>query len=231
MRDRFVADVGDFGKYGMLRALCRDDLRLGVVWCFVRDRMLDYLKRQERFKECDEELFRALGDIADNCRRKVATIETSGLLPTPTAFYPEEVPSRTEMRKAWVDRALEQTAGCEVVFFDPDNGLKGGDVPRSRASSKHLYCGEIRPFARNRQSLIVYHHLNMSQPHGDQIRSVAKSFAGAVDGSRVWALCWTSYGPRAYFVAPSGREAVLRPRIAALLDGPWGDHFEPVLFP
>src|SRR5438552_3604612 len=43
MQDGFVADVGDFGKYGLLRALCNLEgsshdarLHLGVVWCAVR---------------------------------------------------------------------------------------------------------------------------------------------------------------------------------------------------
>ncbi|MGH9580844.1 MAG: hypothetical protein ACRD2R_07620, partial [Terriglobales bacterium] len=32
MRDSFVGDIGDYGKYGLLRALAREDLRLAVVW-------------------------------------------------------------------------------------------------------------------------------------------------------------------------------------------------------
>ena len=38
MQDRYTGDVGDFGKYGMLRRLCglrdedADPLKLGVVW-------------------------------------------------------------------------------------------------------------------------------------------------------------------------------------------------------
>ena len=36
MQDRYVGDVGDYGKYGLLRSLCRGDehgvaLRLGVL--------------------------------------------------------------------------------------------------------------------------------------------------------------------------------------------------------
>jgi hypothetical protein len=31
MQDRYVGDVGDFGKYGLLRSLAAD-LSLGVVW-------------------------------------------------------------------------------------------------------------------------------------------------------------------------------------------------------
>src|ERR1700684_4163658 len=36
MQDRYVGDVGDFGKFGLLRALCGEShplpLKLGVVW-------------------------------------------------------------------------------------------------------------------------------------------------------------------------------------------------------
>ena len=37
MQDRYVGDVGDFGKYGLLGSLCGKDeygaaLRLGVLW-------------------------------------------------------------------------------------------------------------------------------------------------------------------------------------------------------
>jgi len=37
VQDRYAGDVGDFGKYGLLRALCKDDLSLGVVWYLVPD--------------------------------------------------------------------------------------------------------------------------------------------------------------------------------------------------
>lgn len=32
MQNCYVGDIGDFGKYGLLKALGGDDLRLGVVW-------------------------------------------------------------------------------------------------------------------------------------------------------------------------------------------------------
>jgi hypothetical protein len=41
MQNRYVGDVGDFGKYGLLRALCgispesSPELTLGVVWYLV----------------------------------------------------------------------------------------------------------------------------------------------------------------------------------------------------
>ncbi len=46
MQDRYTADIGDFGKYGLLRALCSpvDDgsnAWLGLVWYLVPDESLN----------------------------------------------------------------------------------------------------------------------------------------------------------------------------------------------
>ncbi len=56
MQNRYTGDVGDFGKYGLLRALCSDDgkrkLKLGVNWYLVPDMgnpgdggFIDYVQR------------------------------------------------------------------------------------------------------------------------------------------------------------------------------------------
>lgn len=72
MQDRYVADVGDFGKYGLLRCLAgitcetkKDKLKLGVIWYLTPSclgnpndgKHLYYLDNQTKFKDCDEPLF------------------------------------------------------------------------------------------------------------------------------------------------------------------------------
>jgi hypothetical protein len=51
MRDSYVADVGDFGKYALLNALAGDDLRLGVLWC---RNILEETSSDGRFTQYDE---------------------------------------------------------------------------------------------------------------------------------------------------------------------------------
>lgn len=240
MRDKFVGDVGDFGKYGLLRALCGEDLRLGVVWYFVRDRMLDYLNEPNRFQACDQELFEVLKGIVGSCQRTTTSIEASGLFARSTVFFKQEVPPQAEERRAWAKRALEETGHCEVVFFDPDNGLKDGDLPERGLSSKYIYAAELGPFAARGQSLIVYHHLGRIKR--EEVKAEVKSRAAGLRkhlgiARDVWALVWHPYAPRAYFIIPNGRSNELRSRIQAMLDGPWGQarpegpHFEPILLP
>ena len=51
MKNSYVGDIGDFGKYGLLRHLCGvtgkgtdgDPLRLGVVWYLNEGQGTDYL--------------------------------------------------------------------------------------------------------------------------------------------------------------------------------------------
>jgi hypothetical protein len=116
MQNRYVADLGDFGKYGLLKYLGRG-LRLGVIWYLVSDeshnsdgRHIRYLNLEPEtaahygvrlvtkrdaaqntphFRACSPELYDALGGIVANRTRTVAEIRKRGLLPADTVFYEE----------------------------------------------------------------------------------------------------------------------------------------------
>lgn len=106
MQNKYTGDVGDFGKYGLLRGLCRDDahdahgprLSLGVVWYLVPDekgtsdgKHVKYLEdtpqNHRRFQSCDEKLWDALRKIVTSNRRNVRSIQESGLFPDTTVYH------------------------------------------------------------------------------------------------------------------------------------------------
>ena len=139
MRNQWVADSADFGKYGLLRALCRPEpedeyptLRLGVVWYFTTGGPHDYLdpKSQDSHvhKDCDPSLYESLMKV----RRSSPTIkgiEAGGVLPEDTVYFPDPVPKRkgkgsAELRRAWAQAAWGKTKNCHLVFVDPDTGLE-----------------------------------------------------------------------------------------------------------
>jgi hypothetical protein len=154
VQDRYVGDVGDFGKYGLLRALCAEeftwgsrsyDLSLGVVWYLVPDEEgtgdgghLAYLEQDpRRFMACDPALFHILLRMIRDGDRSVRAVRERGVLPEGTVFHEEplsyaDIPGvgrtatgrRLEHRKAWAWDALAAMRGCDVVFADPDNGLE-----------------------------------------------------------------------------------------------------------
>jgi hypothetical protein len=96
MRDSYVADVGDFGKYALLKALAGSDLRLGVVWC--RNTVQD-ASQDGRFTEypqlrlCDPVLHDKLLQILKGNQRTLVKIEKSRVLPSKTLFYGDVIPA------------------------------------------------------------------------------------------------------------------------------------------
>ena len=111
MRDQFVADVNDFGKYGLLRRLCGvtkagdddehdPDLKLGVAWYYLTGEApngggnTDYLLKPQRehYRPCDPVLWDALKELVDNDRRTVANVEGLDFLRAGCRYYHEENP-------------------------------------------------------------------------------------------------------------------------------------------
>src|SRR5215469_4328007 len=96
MRDSYVADVGDFGKYALLKALAGNDLRLGVLWCRNSEpdatqdgRFTEY----PELKACDPDLYDRLAEIVKANQRSLASVENNHLLPSGTLFYSTAMPA------------------------------------------------------------------------------------------------------------------------------------------
>jgi hypothetical protein len=63
-------------------------------------------------------------------------------------------------RADWFKRALKQTAGCKLVFVDPDNGIECTDLrPTQRRSCKYVFRNEIEELVGRGQSVVVYHQI------------------------------------------------------------------------
>jgi hypothetical protein len=97
MRDSYVADVGDFGKYALLNALAGNDLRLGVLWCRNSEpdatqdgRFIEY----PELRQCDPNLYDRLAQILKNKQRRLSQVEVNDILPRNALFYGTWVPAR-----------------------------------------------------------------------------------------------------------------------------------------
>ena len=95
MQNRYVGDIGDFGKYGLLRALCHGR-QLGVAWYLCPDEThnedggsVDYLCKPDEWRSVDPELFDGMREIVDSGHRCVGSVEESGLLPSTAIFASE----------------------------------------------------------------------------------------------------------------------------------------------
>jgi hypothetical protein len=248
VQDRYVGDIGDFGKYGLLRALCAHDLSLGVVWYLVPDEggagngaHVGYLDptpaNLNRFRRCDPALFDALQGTVRNGARSVRSIREQAVLPPDMVFYekslsfdgmpgigPAAAKARLEHRSNWVQGALEATQGCDVVFADPDNGLESGTPRHRRKGPKFAYYDELAPYLQRGQSLVVYHHLHRSYPTSEQVRERLVQIGERL--GEAFALLYKRGTLRVFFVVPSEAHwRMLSERARSFVKGCWGQHF------
>lgn len=206
MQDRYVGDVGDFAKYGLLRILnAQAQLRLAVIWYLFGDeshnldgRHVSYLGRSD-FAGLDPALHATLDRLVRQRKRSIRAVQGTDILPSDTIFFASRVSdatgismnrrTRAAIRLSWHRRAVAKSAEAELVFFDPDNGLETASVPRhSPKSGKYVYWDELLPFWHRGQSLVVYHHLNRTAPVVRQTELLRDLFndrfpdAGAIKG-------------------------------------------------
>lgn len=169
MQDRYVGDIGDFGKLGMLRAISETGLSIGVNWYLTPDedhngdgRIVGYLQN-ENYRECDEELWKALKRIVESGQRQVSALENSDILQA--VYYPDRLDledktklERVRLREKWHNAALERLRGCDVVFADPDNGLMVPSAEGTAKSNKFVTARELTDYYDRGASVIYYQH-------------------------------------------------------------------------
>jgi len=174
MQDRYAGDVGDFMKFGLLRSLIVGEppLRLGVNWYLTGDeshnadgKHIGYLDpgttHHASLRACDEDLMSRLAHVVAT-DRSVATLESAGVLPAGSATYQARLVDGTgrAVRRAWHQKALEELAGADLVFVDPDNGIRAS---RSGPTAfKFAFPDELADYTARSQSLVVYHHADRS---------------------------------------------------------------------
>jgi hypothetical protein len=251
MQHRYFGDVGDYGKYGLLRVLCGNEntrLRLGVIWYLYPDeshnqdgKHLGYLKT-ENYRACDEFLYDGLrakllddaGEILVH-RRNLGTLTGSHILPDDSAFFSEPLsfPAKSSaadrrcMREAWFADALRQTVPAELVFLDPDNGIECASVSRfSRKGPKYTYWDDIAAIVARNQSVVVYHHLNRSAVHSQQVKVLLNEIRLRFPGCDPLATIFRRGSGRAYFIIPSTEHhLLLHERLDQFALSQWNSHF------
>src|SRR6202035_5563750 len=111
-----------------------------------------------------------------------------GILPDSTVFFDTPIFNlssatrdrllRDRQRTAWLRKAQTVTANCDLIFFDPDNGLETASVVRhSPKGGKYVFWDELISFWNRGQSLVIYHHLNRTASVAKQTEALQEKFA------------------------------------------------------
>ena len=165
MKNQYYGDINDYRKYGLLRVIKQQSrARLFVNWMLTPDdtgpdgKFIRYLSDHERFRSYDPDLFDVLKSHVDGGIREVSLIESAGLL-SAEGFHSVLVPDDKRERAEWFELFRTKSKGCELVFFDPDNGLEVPTVPYGKKkSSKYVYWHELEATWNRGSSVLFYQH-------------------------------------------------------------------------
>ena len=172
MKNQYFGDIGDYGKYGLLRCLAEQGLSIAVNWYLTPDdasndgSIRGYLSK-EKDRRYDPELFDVLREMCDRKEQDVRLFAKRGMIPG--AIYhdsfvePEpgsslSVPEKRAARECWHRKALEVCAGAELVFMDPDNGLRLGCPSARKDAPKFVYASEVCDYYDRDQDVVYYCH-------------------------------------------------------------------------
>lgn len=235
MQDRYAGDIGDYGKFALLRAIRAQGLSVGVNWYCAEpldvELKADGSYKQEdgkylipdRLKVCDEELAETLTKIAKSKNRSIKAMEKQSLIPG-AKYYRD--PVTVEDREGWHARALTALNGVDIVFLDPDNGMLVKSVGnRSERSVKYVFYEEVRDYIKRGQSVLVYNHRGRKQ-EGLYFRELYHKLSDVTEEQEenLLAITFPKCSVRDYIAIPASKDHYIKLKAAmdGMIEGIWG---------
>ena len=171
MKNQYFGDIGDYGKYGLLRFLAGHNVTIAINWYLTKDDLSNdgnirgYLTK-EKDRIYDPDLFEVLKTMCDQNKKDIYSFAALGMIPGARYFdIPVEpvlstltVSEKRAVRKQWHQEALAVCDGVDLVFLDPDNGLRSGTPTAKKDAVKFVYSSEVADYYGRGQDVVYYCH-------------------------------------------------------------------------
>lgn len=158
MKNQYFGDVGDYGKYAMLRYLAINGISIAVNWYLTEDdgsndgKFTSYLDKDD-MRRYDPKLFDVLKEMVGAGQRNIALFERENIISN-TTYFDELLTDDKGQRNIWHEAALCHCSGTDLVFLDPDNGA--AENKRGKDSSKFCMATEIADYYNAGQNVVYY---------------------------------------------------------------------------
>ena len=230
MKNQYVGDIGDYGKYGLLRFLSGKGIKIGINWYLTENdgtndgKFTDYLtKKDDRLY--DDKLFDLLIPIVNKGKKKsVIDVEKRQIIPKAVFF--NELLNTTDLneRNAWHERAKEKliNGNTELVFADPDNGtLADYKKAGHRNGAKYAALEELLDYYNEGKDVVYYCHKARRKEKDWQNKK--REFLDMKSDAKIVVLTFHRGTQRSYIFAthPENYEKYDK-IINEFLSGPWG---------
>jgi hypothetical protein len=194
MKNQYFGDIHDYRKYGLLRLLTGNGkIKAAICWMLTPDddgpdgRKLNYLHNPDTWRKYDPELYDKLREsIIKRGYKNVGATKT--FLPS-CIFYEKLLLDGGAARNAYFADFMKFAEGCDLIFFDPDNGIEVRSTQYGlRESPKYLYWSEIMEAFQSNHSILIYQHFPM-KCRKIFIKEISYALSTHTGASRVFHFC------------------------------------------
>ena len=246
MKNQYFGDIGDYGKYGLLKFLGEHDVKIAVNWYLTKNDKnksgdggyIDYFKEnnEQKYLKYDQDLFGTLKEmfLSEPEVRDVKQFELKKAIPG-AIYYHEElnlcdlktVAERKAHRDEWHRKALITCEESDLVILDPDNGLM--EKPKySKTAEKYIFPCEVAAYYKRGQNVVYYCHKGRRKP--EPCESYKQHMIICLPEAALMGLTFHRGTQRSYiFVCHPERAERYRSLLKAFLATKWGmDEKRPV---
>ena len=235
MKNQYVGDIGDYGKYGLLRFISGRGIKIGINWYLTENdgstdgRFTTYLKNPAE-RVCDPHVFDALQGIADCPEKNVKMIEQAGIIPD-AEFYGEllksstvEAHAREWSRRLWFNNSTLLLKNADLIFADPDNGISFRKTARTKDSEKFILPEDVAEYYNSGRNVVYYCHKGRrKQEAWEQAKAEIRNH---IRDAQILAVTFHRGTQRSYiFVLHPDCYLKYERIITAFLDTEWGNMF------
>ncbi|MDD5716818.1 MAG: hypothetical protein PHW64_03370 [Sulfuricurvum sp.] len=200
MQNRYTGDIGDFGKFLLLKHLFPND-PIATIWYLFPDENhnTDGSHTVEEgnttlYRHChtlDPYLCERFNSIHKQPFRKIELFETYQVLPNGRYFKELIVGEGADYRKSWLERSIAfiQNNYSSVVCLDPDNGIEPSCMTKLSLIKQGKYATytEIEHFFALTcvKHLVIYQHFHRRCSHEVQMQEAKAKFESLYEGRGV----------------------------------------------
>ena len=175
MQERYLGDVHDFLKYKFLRHLKQQTkLKIGLNWYLTLPEEVDPKNNKDgekrfhltgddsgQWANWDNELFDDLKIFKSHSKRKLKIFYNREILDV--TYFDDLVPNSNLERLKWHKKGIKKFKDCDIIFFDPDNGIK---VPSAKGKRIRKYAknNEIKEYLENGKAVITSQFARQIKP-------------------------------------------------------------------
>ena len=172
MKNQYVGDIGDYGKYSLLRYIALHGIQIGIN-CYLTDndgstdgKFTKYVEKDSE-GNYDQDVFAVMRSIViqnERSQRTVQMIQDANLI-SEVLYFDEKVNSdkvipmeRAWDRRVWFERSTSVLKDADLIFADPDNGINYRKTARNKGCEKYVLPEEIALYYYDGKDVVFYCH-------------------------------------------------------------------------